>query len=738
MSRHCNDPSAVRSIAIHRRRWPGRVATLTVAASLLAARAASGEDATVPVADTTRREVVVTAGRLRVETRLDSKVYNLADDAQADFGSLADILGNIPSVEVDGEGSVSLRGDSHVLILINGRPSAELSGPAAGDALQQIPANDIDRIEVYTTPPPQFKVEGTAGVINIVLKRKTGAGTSGGLQAGAGSGGRSTYGGQLAGKSGPWTLSVHATLRSDLRRRLVNSTLVAPTVSGGSELTSVNAIDETIHRHVPVFKASIGFDPTEADSVSASAARTVRSGNRYYTQLGSSADADGATVASYRRQSAGHDWSMSSEQELSYGHRFATAGEELTLTVSRSFFYQREDYAYLVTAYVPAAVESRSRFRLDEDSLNNGASVDYVLPLTKTRIFKAGYDAGEENYRSGASTAPEKDGTGTFVTDPNLSNEFQVVRQIHAAYVSLRDSAGPWSGLGGLRLEDETLRLRQLTDNEQSRHRARRIYPSLRVERTLSETATLSFGASRRIARPDPDSLNPYIDREYTPNLRAGNPDLRPQDTRGVELTFARETPVDAYSLTAYARRNADTVTDVTRYLGGGFSLTTKANLPKNDAFGLEAALSGRLAAALSYNLSANAFHSEIDASSLGYPGLRSTAGINLKAQFDFHPRPADSAQLTFTRSDKRLTPQGFVDAIDVVNLGYRRVLNRELTLVATASDVFNGQRYRRYASTPTLQQTYQRQIVGRIFYVGLTWTFGAQKKNKSPSFDYD
>src|SRR5260370_37770714 len=116
--------------------------------------------------------IVVTGQKLSVETLIDRKVYSVTSDVQSTFGTLSDVLSVIPSVDVDPDGIVSLRGDTHVLILIDGKPSTQFSSAAAGDDLQSIPAKDIERIEILTTAPAQFKAERAADVINIITRKK--------------------------------------------------------------------------------------------------------------------------------------------------------------------------------------------------------------------------------------------------------------------------------------------------------------------------------------------------------------------------------------------------------------------------------------------------------------------------------------------------------------------------------------------------------------------------------------
>jgi len=220
--------------------------------------------------------------------------------------------------------------------------------------------------------------------------------------------------------------------------------------------------------------------------------------------------------------------------------------------------------------------------------------------------------------------------------------------------------------------------------------------------------------------------------------LAAGNPNLQPQFTQSYEIGYGFEGQGLSYALTGYYRLNRNSVTDLTEYQGNGFSLTTKTNLPRSDSSGLEFTSNGRIIPQLSYSLSGNLFHSQIDASALGTSGLKSTTGLNAKLKLDYRPTAADSAQFSLTRTDKRLTPQGYIDAINLVNLGYRHQLRPELAALATVSDLFNGQRYQRFLSTPTFTQEYQRTVRGRILYVGFVYAFGITPKDRQPNFEYD
>ncbi len=705
-------------------------------ASIFAGSAAIAED-TPPAPSVDKVEsIVVTSKKLSVETLIDRKVYK-PDDVQSDFGSLSDILSVIPSVDVDPDGIVSLRGDTNVLILIDGKPSTQLSGSAAGDNLQSIPAADIERIEVLTTPPAQFKADGAAGVINIIMRKKHPEGVSGSAQASLGSGGRYVTGANGSYNSGPLAASLSAGYRQDYRQRLIESTVIAADPTTAALTDSRSSINERLRREVPTVGSSAAYALNERQSVNASVNWSDRGGLRTYTQLNDSADPAGVLTASSQRLSSGHDPEIDLDEKLGFSQKLR-ADETLDISLHRSTSHQHEHYDYTNDSFIPPAATFYNNLDFHEDRETTEFGADYVSAPSKARSFKAGYAFEQDDYafrNLGNNVDPV---TGAQVIDPSLSNDFKFRQQINAAYASYQADLGAWTWLGGLRAELTRTDARQPTDNISTPGSYFRLYPSLHVDRILTERSSLSFGASYRVVRPDPGNLDPYVDHEYTPNLAAGNPNLKPQFTRSFEFGHAFEGQVFSYATTAYYRLNRDSFTGVTEYLGNGFTLTTTTNLPRNDSAGVEFTLNGRLLPKLTYNVSGNLFYSQIDASALGISGLQSTTGLNAKVKLDYRPTADDSAQLTLTRTDKRLTPQGYVDAINLVNLGIKRQLKTGVSAVATLSDIFDGQRFQRFATTPTFTQEYQRTVRGRIFYLGLVYSFGSGKKEKQPSFDYE
>jgi outer membrane receptor protein involved in Fe transport len=686
--------------------------------------------------DTPVESITVTSEKLTLETRIDRKIYSVAGDAQSAFGTASDILGAIPSIDVDADGILSLRGDSNVLILIDGKPSALLSGSSAGDNLQSIPAKDIERIEVITTPPPQYKAQGAAGVINIITRKRRPPGIAGSVQASYGTEGRYEIGSSTSLSYGPWSGSLSATYRQDLRNRISRSDLYAVDGSG-VELDNRSTINEIIHRAVPPVSISVEYALNERQSVSVGLGRTGRAGLRTYTELNSSALLDGTVTQSGRRLSRGHDREIDYDEKLGFTQKFARPGETLELTLHRTTSHEVEHYDYTNDSFIPPAATTYDDLGFREDHASSELDADYALPVDKTRTLKLGYAFEQDVYGYGANGGVTNPATGSQSVDPMLDDLFHFRQEINALYLSYQAAYGKFEYLAGARAEYTETNGRQLTLGLTDRFHWMRLYPSLHLDYHLDEQNSLFVGAGRRVTRPDPSLLNPYVDYEYTPNLRAGNALLRPQYTNSFETGYNREAHGAAYLLAAYYRRNVDGVTDLTEDLGNGLSLTTKTNLPRNNSAGLEFSATGKLVHVLTYSLSGNFFYNEIDATALGASGLTSTTGINGKFKLDYRPSEDDSIQFLVTRTDKRLTPQGYVSAVNLVNLGYKRRMGSDLTAILTVSDAFNGQRYQRVTTTPAFTDRYEREVRGKVIWFGVVYAFGAEAAN-SPKFEYD
>jgi len=687
--------------------------------------------------------VTVTAVRPKEQILLDRRVYSVATDLQAATGTASDILNQLPSVDVDADGNVSLRGDPNVTILVDGKPSAQFAGASRGVALQQFPAQDIDRIEVMTNPPAQYKADGSAGVINIITRKNRKAGLTGTADLTVGDKRRFVAALGGAYNVGKLRLNAGFTLRQDDKERQVTDYRTAIDPPNTPPVKSQETIDEHFIRLTPQVKLGADYDFNDRQTLGLSLSHREQTGKRFFLQNDQSGPVTGPPDSVTDRRSNGYEWNIDEGEGVHFDQKLWRPGELLTLAYQRSVYRERERYAYVNDNFLPIGPPTQDTLRLSNDLIKQEASADYTLPMSHDRTLKLGYDFEDDRNRFdnvGDNVDPV---TGALIDNPNITNHFRYHQQVHAGYAQYEAPIGPWTAQAGVRLEATDVHFLQITGNAPGSQSYFRAYPSLNLERKLGDDGKLSLSISRRVTRPDPEALNPFTDYQDIYNLRAGNPNLLPQDTWAYEFGYTGSIKSVNYGATAYYQFNRDSVTSITEPVSADVVLTTLENLPKSKAAGLDFNLGGKLWSRLSYAVSGNFFYSQINATVLGAPttgggGLRDTLGLNAKASLDWKPTSVDTAQISFSRTDKRLTPQGYVSAINLVNLGYRRKLWGNLSAVVTVTDLFDGQRFQRIVTTPALQDTYDRHVFGRVAYFGLSYTFGATKKAKPNTFEYD
>lgn len=718
------------------RRLAGFV-TLLALGSAAPALAYEAPPAKAASSATSVEEVVVTAETLPVQTLIDRKVYSIGNDLQATTGSAAELLNTVPSVAVDADGNVSVRGDGNVTILVDGKPSAQFSGANRGLSLQQLSASDIDRVEVLTTPPAQFKAEGSGGVINIITKKTRQAGFSGSGQLSLGDQRRYVAGFNAAYNAAGLKLSGVFGLRQDSRERLTTTNRLVADPASDASVASQHTIDEHQKRLIPSVAGSVDYDLNPRQSLGASLSYRDLTGIRYFDQHDVAGPASGAITSQSDRHDDGHDWSGASSGGLRFEQKLWRPHETLNLGLQGSADRERESNAYRNTFTLPVSDPTFDDLHLGHDLVKTEFNADYDLPLSGDPEIKAGYDFERDQNAFDQVGGDIDPATGLSVGSPAITNHFRYRQDVNAAYGEYQSPLGAWQVQAGVRLEAAKATFLQVTGNIPGGRSDSGLYPSLHLTHELGEMGKLSLGISRRLARPDPEILNPFVDHQDTHNLRAGNPNLAPQNTWSYEAGYNGAVQAASYGVTAYYRSNRNSVTDIVRPISDDVVLTTKANLPRSRSAGLELVANGKLGPQLAYSLSGNLFATEIDATALGAPGLKSTTGLNLKASLDWRPTSADTAQVSLSRQDKRLTPQGYVSAVEVVNVGYKHQLRPDLAAVATISDLFEGQKTRRLITTPVLRDVYLREQFGRIAYVGLVYTFGGPSKSKASGFDY-
>jgi ferric enterobactin receptor len=691
-------------------------------------------------------EVVVQSRATDVRTSIDSVSYSLANDLQAATGTLADALRNVPSVEVDPDGNVSLRGDANVTILVDGRPSAVLSGANRGTAVLQLPADRYARIEVMTNPSAAYSPEGSGGVINLITKpvpagvaaTPQGVQTTGSVRLNAGADGRWN-----GGLSGSWqkdrlTLSGDLNARHDafdiglnaLREQLdpLSGAVVSTTTTASEGFSTSN-------------EGAFGRLSAEYNLTPRTQLTAELRGARFEGESGGligyeTRDAGGALTRAYDRDSRGEF------EGVNYGvtgrvlHRFDDAGHEWSNEL-RIDGGSNENQSRTTTTFITPVGAPQYQDTLGEtDFTIIGLTSAYVRPMGEAKL-RAGYELEirrpeqGNTYRSGPSEA-------AAVVDPAFTNRFEAEQIVHALYATYeRPFTEKLSAQFGLRLEQANIDLDQITTGVRTSQDYFRAYPTAHISYQLADTQTLRASYSRRIQRPQPFQLNPFVSYQDPLNLRSGNPDLEPQETDSFEAMWQMRSGQTFYQATAYYRDTDKAFTDVARDIGGGVLLTRPENVGARRDVGIELVASGALHPTLRYNASLNVFRQEIDAA--GIPGAVDRADdlVAGRINLNWTPTPKDLLQISAFWQGEQLTAQGTRNSGGMVNLGYRHKLSDTLSLNVTARDVFDTFENVTTYDTPLFRERSEQQIGLRAVFIGLTYSFGSSPRRPPEQFDF-
>ena len=723
---------------------PAKPATKAAPAKAPTTKTAAKPAASKPGASKTVDAITVTgASQNGMRTSIDRRSYGIANDLGATTGSVSDALKNIPSVEVDVQGNVSLRGDTNVTILIDGKPSGMFKGASAAQALQAMPADSVERVEVITNPSAEFSPEGSAGVINLITKKTRKPGKSGSIRLSSGTGGRYNGGATAAYNSNKLTVTADIGGRRDTQRGRGDNARTILDDAG-------NVLSSSTTRWRQFGFASQWNARTSADYDLDD--KTRLSGELRYFHFGVDVNGPqdfvgtgptGATVSLFNQRFDADISHGTGAAQVTLRRQFAGDDHDLVINLSRERTNEDRTFGFDQVTTLPPSPDLFTQQRSKSALTLTEAKADYTRPMPDEAKLKAGYDLriDQNNYDDigfrGESPADA-------AQDPAQTNLFLYKQTINAAYATYERPLGAWTVLGGLRLEEVRLDLDQVTSRLVHNTDSFKAYPSLHVAYKFAEDEQMILSYSKRVQRPNPQDLNPFVVENDALSFRAGNPNLQPQITNSFEAGYQYKSGGTLYLGTLYYRQNEHGVTDVVTSLGDGVLLTTKANLSQSKAAGLELVANGHLTKKLSFNVSTNLYWNEVDATGQGldhlldFAGRRSAFAAGGRGSLTWQATPKDMVQFSAHLNARRLTPQGYSDPNFLAFLGYRHKFNDSLSAVVTVQDLFGSLRFRGVVDTPTLRDINSSKPAVQAAFIGLNWTFGAaNKRPKDPGFDF-
>ncbi|GAA3996232.1 TonB-dependent receptor domain-containing protein [Sphingomonas humi] len=694
---------------------------------------AAGQPQQRPPAGDRGQTVTVTGSRPQVIDAPDRLSFNVANDLGAQTASLAEALRNVPGVEVDLEGKLSLRGDPGVKILIDGRPSGQLNGDGRGDALLAMPANQIERVEVITNPSAANSPEGSGGIINLITRKQRQAGTTGTVRANAGLEGRGSVALSVARSRPGLTVSGDASYR-----RFTNQIIVTQDrerfVTGGPSLLSRQ---EQFHDNVAQggngrFGVDYDLDKTNRLSGEISYRRNQLNSDRDERFIGN------AVEPGFTRRN---------EQEMrqrilslrgSWRKTLPGKDHSFSFDVQHDSGGMNRELDGRITPAAGALVNERIANDIDRNETRIKA--DYKKPLGEGRSLNLGYEFEGSN-ADFDSFGARGTALNALVPQASLTNRFDFSQDVHAFYATAQVNKGKWEFLPGIRLEQVGVDLNQRTDGSTASQDYFRVYPTLHVGRQVSDRTKIRASYSRRIQRPGPFELNPYTFYVDARNLQRGNPNLKPEVTDAFETSIQYRKDATFLSLTGFYRRSRDMFTEVLQTLPDGVLLTTRANLGRGSRLGVDAILNGRLSKTLNYQLSGTVQRMELDPRGIaGTSGKVSDVVASARGSINFQPSPKDFLQVSGNWQGKQLIPQGYRLGGAILNVGYRRKIDDKLSLLVTGQNILDSARQDVVVRTPAFRDRLEFKVRGRAVLFGFAYSFGqgGNKKPQPQGFDFD
>ena len=682
--------------------------------------------------------VTVVGTAADTQTSIDKQSYTLSKDLNATTGSVADALRNIPAVEVDLQGNLSLRGDQNVTILVDGKPSPAFEGAGRADALQQLPADQIERVEVITNPSAALNPEGTGGVINLITKQSRGGGVTGSAYASAGSAGLKRAGLNLGYNTK--TLAVTAAFSGNYQHNKGHETDARSAVdpASGKDLTTSDVGQGRNLTRNPTARVNLTWTATPKDQITGAFSYNTILVQGHPRDLLTNNDRNGVPVLVFDR--LGERRFLETDNSVSAGwkHTFGD-GHELSVDAVYNDSLGRDHTLYAATQTVPPATIPLELQRDDDSRHHAELRIAYKRNVADGALT-AGYELRRED--NDANYLDAKGPTElSLVPVAALANHYLYGQLVNSLYATYQHAFGDLDAQVGLRAEDVRFTLAQLTSGERDGQHYQRAYPTLHLVYKLSDDAKLTGSYSVRVQRPPSVFLDPVVYVQDPQDVQRGNPNLKVKEVKVYELGYQQHAWSQDFQANFYFRDAkhdfAQTLTD----LGNGVFLSSIGNFGSSTAYGVDLSASGKISSVLSYSASLGPYVNRIEATGLGVSvGARSLSGLGGRVNLNWQVRPEDMVQFNVIENGRRVQAQGEVRSVFTLNMGWRHKITDRLSATVTGQDLLATNRFQRVLATPVLSDDFLARPVARSVLFRLDYRFGggAAKPARDPGFDYD
>lgn len=666
-------------------------------------------------------DVVVTAQKAVMEYQLDKRVYNVDADINNQGANAVEVLENIPSITVDAEGNISLRGNPNVRILIDGK----MSGFATNaDALQQLRSDNIERIEVITNASSRYDAQGEGGIINIVMKKNQTKGFNGSVALRAGY--FPEYGADIRLNYRVKKINVFATYSFNHNIRPGYSTTYQRLNNADTAFAYRQNYEHSrskISNH-----GSFGLDYFINENNSLSTSFTIRSGlgNNTYDRFYDNLDLNDNVIGFNDRYEKAAELEDLLEANLSYTKRFKKKGEWVTdIKWFRDQDIEKSDYNETASSFAGERLEYSQVSTFENNLL---AQTDFSFPIFKQGKVETGY---RMQWRKMDNSFRFGERVGEAWHHPSIYNDvYNYNEKVHAVYLMASNTWKKFSAQGGMRVEYTDINTLQNSNQERIMKNYMDLFPSAAFSYKTTDRQTIQLSYSRRISRPGQWDLMPFTKFGDNRERRIGNSQLNPEYTNSFEAGILQLFGSGSFLGTIYYRSTTDKIERISALAEDGIIYLTPLNIATKDAYGAELNFTLSPVKWFRLNTGFNLFKEVIAGDYNNEDFRRNNFTWTNRTSINFIFPKVVKAQLAFNYVAPSVRPQGKTLAMYHFDFGLsRELLKGKATLSLNVRDLFNTRRWRSIIDTPELYASSNTLWRPRSIVLVFTYRFNQQRK---------
>ena len=673
----------------------------------------------------TLSEVIVKGQKASVELSLDKRTFNVGTDLANKGATAAEILGNLPSIQVDGEGGIRLRGSENVRILVDGKPST-LTGIGGSSGLQSLQGNLIEKVEVITNPSARYEAEGMAGIINIVLKKNQNQGFNGAIESTAGY--PENFGLTAIVNYRKNKLNFFLNWGEFYRRTPGRGKIYQEVYSDGQtdylQQTNKSNVRGLVHNirggadyffnEKTILTASYIFRRTDVRRISD------------FNYLDYKKSLNNLTGITYRQQDE-KEAEPNGEYALTFKKSFAKKGKEFSADLRYLDYWERSDQIYTQVGKngdsSPNPANSKVQKALNDEFERQWIfQVDYTNPIGKDAKVETGLRTSFRDMINDY-VVTQQQASGEFVVMPGLQNLFAYKENITAAYAIFGSKLNKFSYQVGIRGEVTDIQTELRQTKESNPRNYANMFPSAHLTYSISDDNSYQLGYSRRVRRPTYNDLSPFVTLSDNRNFFSGNPNLNPEFTNSFDLGHLRYFEKGSISSSLFYRHTTGKIERIREVDALGNSRTIPQNVTDQLSMGVEVTSSIAFTKDYKADLSLNAFRAKTDASNVNANYVSDTYSWFARHTSRIKLGKGIDGQIRANYEAPQKTPQGSRGYIAWMDLSASKdIMKGNGTMTLNVLDIFSSRISRGEANGIAFYT--RSEFQGRLTQVNLTFNY--------------